>query len=272
MSRKVTLVLAFLIVLILLFVTANALFIPGRGDSAKDEQFPLLNGLSNWVKNLLGGFGGSESLLKEPPVFPGFIQKSNYLLVTYAPSNVQWHEIDKGESQCTLPTGKIDAGDIIKDCSGIVTLVYTPARQTLGTWEFGDQVNDDDTINDNNDNNIQNPDDDTQTLPTIEIIKPVDESFYFLNKRKKETVGIRILGDIDIEARIDNPSNMQIDGVRFYINNEYRSNDTQDPYRWNWDEKYLNQICDIKCVVYNVEQGDLAQDEKTVLITNLCLI
>jgi len=47
-----------------------------------------------------------------------------------------WKYVEIESGNATLPTGYIDFGDVITNCSGIVRLVWTPSDQLLGEWVF----------------------------------------------------------------------------------------------------------------------------------------
>jgi hypothetical protein len=72
------------------------------------------------------------------------------------------------------------------------------------------------------------------TPPTIEITKPKN-MLYFANTEIFPISIPLIIGLIDVEVTAsDNDSG--IDRVEFYIDNQYKANDTTAPYRWAWSE------------------------------------
>lgn len=62
--------------------------------------------------------------------------KNNLLIVLSVDLSRYWSDVDKGDSTCDLPTGTIKAGDRISGCSGVVTLMWIPTNESLGTWMF----------------------------------------------------------------------------------------------------------------------------------------
>ena len=77
------------------------------------------------------------------------IPSNEELLITFSPDwdektltvikisikDVNWSDIQKGNSICILPSGTVDAGDIITGCNGTVALSYQNIT-LLGSWEF----------------------------------------------------------------------------------------------------------------------------------------
>jgi hypothetical protein len=53
-----------------------------------------------------------------------------------APNYFNWSDIEVTLGNATLPTGTIDVGDIITNCSGTVVLVYEPYYVALSSWTF----------------------------------------------------------------------------------------------------------------------------------------
>ena len=51
-------------------------------------------------------------------------------------SYYEWNEIEVILGNATLPTGTIDMGDLITNCSEVVKLVYNPSSTFLGEWDF----------------------------------------------------------------------------------------------------------------------------------------
>jgi hypothetical protein len=73
------------------------------------------------------------------------------------------------------------------------------------------------------------------TPPTLEIIKPKKAFYLFNNELFPLTSSVIIIGLIDIDVTAaDNESD--INRVEFYIDNQYKGNDTTAPYRWTWSE------------------------------------
>lgn len=51
-------------------------------------------------------------------------------------SYYNWSDIEVTMGNATLPTGFIDVGDIITNCSNEVELVYKPQGTQVGRWPF----------------------------------------------------------------------------------------------------------------------------------------
>lgn len=83
-------------------------------------------------------------------------------------------------------------------------------------------------------------DDDTEIVyiendNDIEIVKPC-KGFYFLNKKVSSTIfGTFVFGDVEIVANMSDSEN--ISRVNFYIDGEYKANDTDPPYIWKWADR-----------------------------------
>ena len=73
------------------------------------------------------------------------------------------------------------------------------------------------------------------TPPMVDIIKPTN-ALYLMNTEIFPITVPFIIGKIDINATaFDNDSG--IDRVEFYIDNQYKGNDTTEPYKWVWSER-----------------------------------
>ena len=104
--------------------------------------------------------------------------------------------------------------------------------------------------------------------PTIKITKPLEKSLYFRNNAIKSVQTTRILGYIDIEVTIDNPTDTEIIGVKFYIDNELKHTDDAEPYSWSWNEKVIGERT-IKVAAYTSTDEEIASEKITVSILNL---
>ncbi len=63
-------------------------------------------------------------------------KENNTLVVTYVyPSDLQWSMISVS-GHASLPSGSIDEGDIITDCSGTVRLSWKSSNRLIGSWIF----------------------------------------------------------------------------------------------------------------------------------------
>ena len=269
MKRNSKIALAVISIILLLFITTDGMITASKGKDPFEDMF-----LMDMFKGFLGKFEDKLKFLKDPPIFPGLSKQSNSIVVTLAPSNTDWSEIDKKDSICNLPEGKMSAGDVVTDCSGTVILVYKPAVQTLGIWEFGGSGKNaeaNDPIEDEKENIDEEPDSE-KINPEIKITKPEENAFYFLNQKKLNSGFTKIVGNIDIEAVIENPSNVNISHVKFYINDEYMYKDETKPYIWNWNQRLINKHCSIKVVASDNNLNEITEDEMTVVITNLGLL
>ena len=74
-----------------------------------------------------------------------------------------------------------------------------------------------------------------------------------------------VIGKIAIETNVF--SNVAIEKVEFYVNEELKFVDNDEPYEWLWDEKAIGKY-KIKVVVYDVK-GNEADDEMDVSIFNI---
>jgi len=108
----------------------------------------------------------------------------------------------------------------------------------------------------------ENPEKPVET-PTIKITKPLEKSLYFRNNAIKSVQTTRILGYIDIEVTIDNPTDATITGIKFYIDDELKHTDDTEPYSWSWNEKVIGERT-IKVAAYTS-----TDEEITVSILNL---
>lgn len=55
--------------------------------------------------------------------------------IGYSPKSLNWSDIEV-RGNATLPTGTIDIGDIITNCSGEVVLIFLPENILIGDWIF----------------------------------------------------------------------------------------------------------------------------------------
>lgn len=258
MSRKATIALGLLVLLMLSIITVSAL-----------PKIPSYFGLN---------INNDYAKLPVIPPFPGWSKGKNDLMVIHCSGDFYWSDIDKGDSICTLPSGKISAGDLVTNCQGRVVLTHVPANTVIFTNYF--------TPNNIQDNpeNPGNPDDDPYIPdnpdklgpeipdedPTISITKPAEKTMYLRNLNIKSSDITRVLGYIDIEAEVDNPTDIDIKEVRFYIDGSLRSTDDEAPYSWRWNEKVLGEKT-ITVVAISDTNEEIASAEIIVSILNLNL-
>ncbi len=100
---------------------------------------------------------------------------------------------------------------------------------------------------------------------SIEIIKPKEGWLYVFNKPIMRIGKTIVIGKIAIETNVF--SNVAIEKVEFYVNEELKFVDNDEPYEWLWDEKAIGKY-KIKVVVYDVK-GNEADDEMDVSIFNI---
>ncbi|GEM_PF-3007298 len=58
-------------------------------------------------------------------------------LIHFTGNSVNWSDVEMTKGSATLPTGTIDIGDVITNCSGVVTLL-SKSDGGLGFWDFGE--------------------------------------------------------------------------------------------------------------------------------------
>ena len=75
------------------------------------------------------------------------------------------------------------------------------------------------------------------------------EKYLYINGQEKLRFLVTVvLGNIEIIAKVNGVS-CDIEKVDFYINEEYKFSDTEEPYIWNWEGgPYLKNI--IETVAY----------------------
>lgn len=255
MARKSVFTIGIVIVFLMLIVTANAL----------PKVFPGLS-LPNF------NFNSDQFKLQDPPLIVGWTQKNDYIIITYAPSGNSWSGIDKTDSTCTLPTGEINAGDKITNCQGIIILTHKKSNSIFIETEFrNSNTPKDPNTNNNNNNNDQPTAQETNIPPTIDLTKPIKNSHYLRNLKRlgthKNTI---ILGYIDIEVLITNPSNTEIGAVHFYIDGQLKYEGKEAPYTWRWNEKVIGKTT-IETKLIAPDGTEIDSDSVEILATNLKL-
>jgi len=242
MDRKTSIVLVLLLLLIFAIVTANA----------GTQLTRLVPSLRFPVD------------MKDPPPFMGWLQEYDSILVTHAPYNLYWDSVDPLGSDCKLPTGPILAGDRITDCYGTITLRWIHGNYLIGEWEFYEREKPDEP-EETQDTPIT---EESEILPTIKITKPSKNALYVRNLFIKSFSKTVLIGYIDIEAKISNPDNTPIAGVKFCIDGEIKCYDTLAPYVWRWNEKTVGKHT-IKAEVCSETDETLASNQITVSTLNL---
>ena len=98
------------------------------------------------------------------------------------------------------------------------------------------------------------------TLPIVNIIKP-EKAIYFRNNKIIPFITTLVFFAIDIDiAASDNDSG--IAKVEFYVDDQYKANDTSTPYSWTWSEKGLF-VYTLKVIAYD-NAGNRASKDITV--------
>lgn len=247
MSRKAQLTLGLLVLLMLFIVTASAL--------------PKITNPGNSFN-----FGIKAPALPEYQPYPGWNIRDNSIMVTHCQKGFYWSDINKGDSICTLPSGQIKAGDMITNCQGQVILTHIPSNSVIFTHYFTTRNT---QTNPNNKNNSTPGT--SEEKPTINIVKPVEKSLYLRNIKLTSTQITRIIGFIDIEIEINNPSNIEITYLKYYIDNELKHTDETLSLHWRWDEKIKGEHT-IKVEAYTSSNEKICSTELVVSILNLQLL
>jgi hypothetical protein len=86
------------------------------------------------------------------------------------------------------------------------------------------------------------------TEPGVEITKP-ENAYYRDNEKKKPLPYPLIFGAIDVEV---DASDLEsgVNSVEFYVNNELKHTDYNEPYTWYWDESSEGR-CYLTAIVYD---------------------
>jgi len=71
--------------------------------------------------------------------------------------------------------------------------------------------------------------------PEIIITKPIENYLYFNGQEIIPMPMTVIIGDIDVEAKINGISG-DIEKVEFYLDGELQATDNEEPYVWSWDK------------------------------------
>ena len=100
--------------------------------------------------------------------------------------------------------------------------------------------------------------------PLVSIERPGDYLYVF----DKEIAPFKtplIIGKITI--MVDTFDEEGIERVEFYVNDEPKFIDDEEPYQWLWNEKAFGK-CKIKVIAYDME-GNEAEDEIMLTIFNM---
>jgi hypothetical protein len=243
MDRKTSIVLVLLLLLVFMIVTVNA-------GTQLTQMMPSLRFPVD---------------MKDPPPFMGWLQEHDSIIVTHAPDNLQWSSIDPLGSDCRLPSGPILAGDRITACYGMVTLRWIHGNYLIGKWQFAER----DQSYEPPETQQENPtSEEPELLPTITITKPTKNALYIRNTYIKKFSKTVLIGPVTIETKISNPDNLQLGGVKFYIDGELKCHDTSAPYTWKWNEKTVGKHT-IKVEVCSETYETLASNQLTISTLNL---
>jgi hypothetical protein len=97
-------------------------------------------------------------------------------------------------------------------------------------------------------NDPEDSDTPVEKLPFIELTKPASNKIYLKNKEtSRASIVNLIIGPITIKANSENNT-----GVKFFLDDELKFNDTEYPYEYNFNEKLFG-LHTIKTVAYNNE-------------------
>jgi hypothetical protein len=99
--------------------------------------------------------------------------------------------------------------------------------------------------------------------PDISIDKPVDAIYYFDQKLISYSYPL-VIGDITFEVSVYDEN--EIAKVMFIINNDIKSKQIDEPYRWNFDEKGFGKYI-IKIVSYD-DSGNMGVAQKEFTMFN----
>jgi hypothetical protein len=104
------------------------------------------------------------------------------------------------------------------------------------------------------------------TPPTIELIQPREGYLYIFDREIIPIPLTIVIGPITIEVEAhDEESGM--DRAEFYIDDELRYTDYEEPYEWLWDETVFERHT-IKVIAYD-NAGNSGSDEIDVIIFNI---
>ena len=105
------------------------------------------------------------------------------------------------------------------------------------------------------------------TKPSLQIEKPLAGKIYIFDREIFPTVGNKaiIIGKITIIAEADDET-AGMQKVEFWIDGNYKYEDTFAPYQWTWDEKAFSTHT-IKVIAYD-KAGNKKEEEVEVFIFN----
>lgn len=126
------------------------------------------------------------------------------------------------------------------------------SRDSGGTWSYDDDHKDLFFITY----------DDRNLPPEIRITKP-DKALYVNDKKILPWFSPFIVGNINIDVKASDPEE-KISYIEFYIDDEFRTYDTDPPYCWTWDNRTPFRFRHtIKVIAYD-EIGKSGRDEISV--------
>ncbi len=86
---------------------------------------------------LLGVFDRNEDTSHRPPVVFSMDKNTRSLKVQKIYENsINWDEHEVCSGYCKLPKGKINEGDMIRDCSGNIAIRHVPSNRLMGGFNF----------------------------------------------------------------------------------------------------------------------------------------
>lgn len=70
-----------------------------------------------------------------PPIIM-LMKRKDSLVVIKADRDLSWSNVEIKSGDCILPSGPIEAGDYITQCSGNLILRWIPSNSVMGEWAF----------------------------------------------------------------------------------------------------------------------------------------
>ena len=91
------------------------------------------------------------------------------------------------------------------------------------------------------------------TTPYIQILNPISNRLYLAGREIMNTPITIIIGEINIEVEVKGITQV-VEKVEFYIDNNLKTTDSEEPYNYLWDEtSFGSKIIKIKAYHNNTE-------------------
>jgi len=76
-----------------------------------------------------------------PPMIHGIIDVNNGTITVVSVEhgwfpNATWEDAEITSGSAILPSGEMKLGNVITNCSGVVTIEWKPCGWEIGTWDF----------------------------------------------------------------------------------------------------------------------------------------